>query len=327
MPQPHDSLPAHERPTDHPVHADDIPGMFDDRAADERFGKPEGGWRRRLFTVIFESETRAGRAFDLVLIAVILASVSVVMLDSVAAAREAHGVLLHRVEWVFTAAFTLEYLARLVCVQRPWRYARSFYGVIDLLALLPTYLVALEPSLGALIDVRVLRLLRVFRIFKLSRYAHEYRALAMAMVASRRKITVFLGFVMLIVLVAGTLMYVIEGPAHGFTSIPIAMYWAVSTMTTVGFGDIVPKSDLGRLIASVMMLSGWGVLAVPTGIVTAEMSAQRRLQDRTLRVARVVAEQTVAEASAPSSSRVCGDCGSDGHAVDAHYCRRCGNEL
>lgn len=330
MPQPHDphpALPAHERPTDHPVHADDIPGMFDDRAADERFGKPAGGWRRRLFTVIFESETPAGRAFDLVLIAVILASVGVVMLDSVAAARTMHGVLLQRIEWVFTAVFTLEYLARLACVDRPWRYARSFYGVIDLLALLPTYLVVLEPSLGALIDVRVLRLLRVFRVFKLSRYAHEYRTLAMAMVASRRKITVFLGFVLLVVLVAGTLMYVIEGPAHGFTSIPIAMYWAVSTMTTVGFGDIVPKSDLGRLIASVMMLSGWGVLAVPTGIVTAEMSAQRRLQDRTLRVARAAAEHSAAAASSSSSSRVCEDCGSDGHAADAHYCRRCGNEL
>lgn len=256
---------------------EDVPGMFDDGATDARFGKPDRGWRRRLFTVIFESETPGGRLFDLVLIVVILASVAVVLLDSVAPVARRHGELLRILEWIFTAAFTLEYLARLACVRRPLRYATSFYGVIDLLALLPTYLVAFEPALGALIDVRVLRLLRVFRIFKLSRYAEEYRSLAMAMAASRRKITVFLGFVLLVVLVSGTLMYVLEGPAHGFTSIPVAMYWAVSTMTTVGFGDLVPKTDVGRLVASVMMLSGWGVLAVPTGIVTAEMAAQRRL--------------------------------------------------
>lgn len=260
-----------------PRHPHDVPGMFDDGATDSRFGKPPRGWRRRLFTVIFESETPAGRFFDLVLIAIILGSVAIVLLDSVAPIAQRFGSAFRIGEWIFTALFTIEYLARLSCVERPLRYARSFYGVIDLLALLPTYLVAFEPSYGALIDVRVLRLLRVFRIFKLSRYSEEYRSLAMAMVASRRKITVFLGFVLLIVLVSGTLMYVVEGPAHGFTSIPVAMYWAVSTMTTVGFGDLVPKTDVGRLIASVMMLSGWGVLAVPTGIVTAEMAAQRRL--------------------------------------------------
>jgi voltage-gated potassium channel len=260
-----------------PRHPHDVPGMFDDGATDSRFGKPERGWRHRLFTVIFESETQAGRWFDLVLIAVILSSVAMVLLDSVAPIARRFGGAFRVGEWIFTGLFTIEYMARLLCVQRPMRYARSFYGVIDLLALLPTYLVAFEPSYGALIDVRVLRLLRVFRIFKLSRYSEEYRSLAVAMVASRRKITVFLGFVLLVVLVSGTLMYVIEGPQHGFTSIPVAMYWAVSTMTTVGFGDLVPKTDLGRLIASVMMLSGWGVLAVPTGIVTAEMAAQRRL--------------------------------------------------
>ena len=291
---------------------DDIPGMFDDRAADARFGKPASGWRRTLFTVIFESETRAGRSFDLLLIAAILTSVGVVMLESMAGMRARHGALLHGLEWVFTALFTLEYLARLVCVQRPLRYALSFYGVIDLLALLPTYLVALEPSLGALIDVRVLRLLRVFRIFKLSRYAHEYRTLALALAASARKITVFLGFVMLLVLVSGTLMYVVEGPPHGFTSIPTAMYWAVSTMTTVGFGDLVPRTDMGRLIASAMMLTGWGVLAVPTGIVTAEMGAQRRLQ--------ILAERATTDMPCPA-------CSADGHASDARYCRRCGTAL
>ena len=239
---------------------------------DARFGKPDQGWREALFSVIFESGTRAGRLFDLVLIAVILASVAVVILDSVQPIRAHWGGAFSALEWVFTGLFTLEYLGRLACVQRPLRYAMSFYGVIDLLALLPTFLVVLVPEASYLIDQRILRLLRVFRIFKLSRYSAEYRMLVTAVAASRRKITVFVGFVMLVVLVMGTLIYVVEGPTHGFTSIPVAVYWAISTMATVGFGDLVPKTDLGRFIASVMMLLGWGVLAVPTGIVTAEMA-------------------------------------------------------
>jgi len=241
-------------------------------ATDSRFDKPSHGWRRTLFTVIFEADTRAGLWFDLALIAVIVTSVLVVILDSVQSIREHWRPVFNALEWVFTILFTLEYIARLCCVNKPLRYALSFYGVIDLLALLPTFLVALAPELAYLIDVRVLRLLRVFRIFKLSRYSVEYRALVMAVASSRRKITVFVGFVMLVVLVMGTLMYVVEGPEHGFTSIPVAIYWAISTMATVGFGDLVPKTDLGRAIASVMMLLGWGVLAVPTGIVTAEMA-------------------------------------------------------
>lgn len=239
---------------------------------DARFDKPASGWRRGLFTVIFEADTRAGLLFDLALIAVIVTSVLVVILDSVQSIRDQWRPLFNAFEWGFTILFTLEYIARLACVNKPMRYALSFYGVIDLLALLPTYLVAFAPELAYLIDVRVLRLLRVFRIFKLSRYSVEYRALVSAVAASRRKITVFVGFVMLVVLVMGTLMYVVEGPVHGFTSIPVAIYWAISTMATVGFGDLVPKTDLGRAIASVMMLVGWGVLAVPTGIVTAEMA-------------------------------------------------------
>lgn len=245
---------------------------IDSTVSDARFGKPESGWRRALFSVIFESESRAGRLFDLVLIAVIVTSVMVVILDSVQPIRQRAGHVFGVFELIFTALFTLEYLGRLACVKKPLRYALSFYGVIDLLALLPTFLVALAPEFAYLIDVRVLRLLRVFRIFKLSRYSVEYRALVTAVAASRRKITVFVGFVMLVVLVMGTLMYVVEGPVHGFTSIPVAVYWAISTMATVGFGDLVPKTDLGRAIASVMMLLGWGVLAVPTGIVTAEMA-------------------------------------------------------
>jgi len=217
--------------------------------------------------------------------------------------------LLARLEWVFTALFTAEYLARLLCVRRPLQYATSFYGVIDLVALLPTYLALFMPELHALIDVRVLRLLRVFRVFKLTAYVAEYQSLARALRSSRRKIMVFLSAVLMLVLVLGTLMYVVEGPAHGFTSIPTSVYWAITTVTTVGFGDLTPKTDLGRLISSFMMLLGWGTLAVPTGIVTAEMAAHRRLD--WIQV----------------TTRTCHECLSEGHAADAVFCYRCGARL
>jgi len=270
-------------------------------------GKPLSGWRLRLYTVIFEADTRAGRLFDKWLIAVILASIVVVVVDSLQSVAPAHRTIFAWMEWMFTLAFTLEYVSRLVCVRRPWRYALSFYGVIDLLALLPTYLALLVPEVHALIDVRVLRLLRVFRIFKLTAYVSEYQTLGHALKASRRKILVFLSAVLMIVLVMGTLMYVVEGPANGFTSIPTSVYWAITTMTTVGFGDIIPKTDLGRLIASVMMLLGWGTLAVPTGIVTAELTARRM-------------------ATAPTT-RTCHECLTEGHLADAHFCFHCGAPL
>lgn len=280
-----------------------------DTSVEARFGKPSKGWRLSLYAVIFESETRAGRIFDLSLIAVILFSVMVVVLDSVQSIHARWGPMFSVFEWIFTAVFTLEYVARLACLRYPLRYARSFYGVIDLLALLPTYLAILMPGLSVLIDVRILRLLRVFRIFKMSRYAAEYRALATALAASRRKIMVFVGFVGMVVLVLGTLMYVVEGPQHGFTSIPVAIYWAISTMTTVGFGDLVPKTGLGRAIASVMMLLGWGVLAVPTGIVSAEMVRYGR------------------EGLPEASPRQCTGCGASAHASDSRFCRHCGESL
>lgn len=272
-------------------------------ASNDAWGKPLDGWRLRLYTIIFEADTRAGRLFDQWLIAIILASVTVVVLDSVHGINARLGTVFDILEWGFTLVFTVEYVARLLCVRHPLRYALSFYGVIDLLALLPTYLALLVPEVHALIDVRVLRLLRVFRVFKLTAYMSEYQSLGRALQASRRKIMVFLAAVLMIVLVMGTLMYVVEGPANGFTSIPIAVYWAVTTMTTVGFGDITPKTDLGRLIASVMMLLGWGTLAVPTGIVTAEMSHLRRV---------------------PTTTRSCHECLTEGHMPDANYCRHCG---
>lgn len=272
----------------------------------DTLGKPLTGWRLQLYTIIFEADTRAGRRFDQVLIAVILASVAVVAADSVQHVHDRFQGWLTLAEWFFTLVFTLEYLARLMCVRHPWRYALSFYGVVDLLAVLPTYLALLVPEVGVLIDVRVLRLLRVFRVFKLTAYVSEYQALGQALRASRRKIMVFLAAVLMIVLVVGTLMYVVEGPANGFTSIPTSVYWAITTMTTVGFGDITPKTDLGRLIASAMMLLGWGTLAVPTGIVTAEMTYARR---------------------APVTTRTCHECLTEGHMPDANYCRHCGARL
>ena len=277
------------------------------RTTGGELGKPLAGWRLRLYTIIFEADTRAGRLFDQGLVLVILCSIAAVMAGSVQAIAAIHGRAFFVLEWFFTIAFTLEYLARLACVRHPWRYARSFYGVIDLLALLPTYLALLVPEVHALIDVRVLRLLRVFRIFKLTAYLVEFQSLGRALAASRRKILVFLSAVLMIVLIMGTLMYVVEGPDNGFTSIPTSVYWAITTMTTVGFGDITPKTDLGRLIASVMMLLGWGTLAVPTGIVTAEMTARRM--------------------GPTPTTRTCQECLSEGHLPEAVFCQHCGARL
>lgn len=273
----------------------------------DSLGKPLAGWRLRLYTVIFEADTRAGRLFDQLLIALILISILVVVVDSMQSVSASQRQIFTGLEWFFTLLFTAEYIARLACVRHPWRYALSFYGVVDILALLPTYVALLVPEVQALIDVRVLRLLRVFRIFKLTAYVSEYQSLGMALAASRRKIMVFLSAVLMIVLVMGTLMYVVEGPANGFTNIPTSVYWAITTMTTVGFGDITPKTDLGRLIASAMMLLGWGTLAVPTGIVTAEMTARR-----------FAAEPT---------TRTCHECLTEGHLADARFCQHCGAPL
>jgi voltage-gated potassium channel len=289
------------------AHASPPPASVAQSEAAARFGRPEGSWRLRLYTIIFEADTRAGRLFDLVLIATILASVLVVILDSVQSITARYGALFDVLEWGFTLLFTVEYMLRLACVQRPLRYATSFFGIVDLLAVLPTYLAFFVPGVHALIDVRLLRLLRIFRILKLGAYVSEFGSLGAALVASRRKIIVFIGFVLVTVTVLGTLMYVVEGPENGFTSIPVAIYWGITTMTTVGFGDITPKSDLGRLIASCMMLMGWGILAVPTGIVTAELTARR--------------------IGRPVTTRTCPDCLTEGHDIDARFCKHCGKSL
>ncbi|MDH5263585.1 MAG: ion transporter, partial [Betaproteobacteria bacterium] len=229
-------------------------------STNDLLGKPLTGWRLRLYIIIFEADTRAGRLFDQWLMVAIVASVAVVLADSIHDLNVRFNREFQLLEWAFTALFTVEYIARLACVRHPWRYATSFFGVVDLLSVLPTYVALLVPEAQALIDVRILRLLRIFRILKLAAYVYEYQALGRALVASRRKILVFLTAVMMIVVIMGTLMYVVEGPANGFTSIPTSVYWAITTMTTVGFGDITPKTDVGRLISSVMMLVGWGTL-------------------------------------------------------------------
>lgn len=280
-------------------------------------GGPPDGWRRAIYRVTFESETPAGRFFDKALVTMIIASVAVVIADSVPTLNAKYGRAFDLAEWTFTALFSIEYLCRVVCLRRPSRYALSFFGLIDLVAVLPTYLALLFPAVHVLIDVRILRLLRIFRIFKLTEYVSEYQALAVALKASSRKILVFLSVVVLIVVVMGSLMYVIEGPERGFTSIPTSIYWAVTTMTTVGFGDIAPQSSLGRFITSIMMLLGWGTLAVPTGIVTTEIAMRQR--GGALDMLDPLAEA--------ASNRTCPACGEARHEARARFCHQCGTVL
>jgi voltage-gated potassium channel len=262
--------------------------------------------RDQVKTVIFESETPAGRAFDVALIVCILASVSAVFLDSINSIHAEYAELLYGVEWSFTILFTIEYAARLWCVEQPMRYARSFYGVVDLLGTLPTYLSLFLPGTQLLLAIRILRVMRVFRVFRLLRYVGEADVLVEALRNSRRKITVFLFTVLSLVVVTGSIMYLIEGPANGFTSIPISMYWAVVTVTTVGYGDISPVTPLGRLIASALMILGYAIIAVPTGIFSVQLSEAMRKQ---------------------ANTRVCPRCVAEGHANEASFCWRCGSQL
>jgi voltage-gated potassium channel len=278
-----------------------------EHAPERQYGKPEAGLRLTLYTIIFEADTRAGRAFDVALLATILTSVAVVVLDSVEGIGSRYRGPFQVLEWCFTLLFTLEYAARLWCVRHPARYAGSFFGIVDLLAFLPSYLALLLPHAVAFQGIRVLRLLRIFRIFKLSAYIAEYRALGQALRGSARKILIFLSVVLMTVLLLGTTMYVVEGPDNGYTSIPTAVYWAIVTMTTVGYGDVTPRTDLGKFIASAMMLIGWGILAVPTGIVTAEMTVQRFVRQPT--------------------TRTCHECLSEGHEPEANFCKDCGARL
>ncbi len=268
--------------------------------------KPERNPRRLLYEIIFESDTPSGKLFDVLLLVAIVLSVIAVSMESVPEIRSEHRKLLYIVEWIFTLLFSVEYIFRLISVRRPLAYALSFFGIVDLLAILPTFLSLLISGAQSLLVIRVFRLLRIFRIFKLTRYMNAAGILMVAMKASRLKITVFLGAVLAIVVSMGSLMYLIEGPENGFASIPAGIYWAIVTLTTVGYGDIAPQTVLGRAIASFVMILGYGIIAVPTGIVTVEM----------------------AEASKQSvMKRNCTQCHARGHQEDARYCRICGTKL
>jgi len=280
------------------------------RQASEKVGPteaPSSGRRARLHEIVFETETRAGRLFDLALIWLILLSVATVILESVRSVRVQYGDLLYTLEWVFTLLFTVEYVLRLLSVRRPLRYATSFFGIVDLLAIIPTYLSIFVPGSQYLLVIRILRLLRVFRLLKLSEYVTEADTLRRALHASRRKISVFLSVVVLLVVVIGALMYVVEGEAHGFTSIPVSIYWAIVTLTTVGYGDLSPRTPLGQILASIVMVIGYGIIAVPTGIVSVELAHAARQERLT--------------------KQLCPACGAEGHDLDAAYCKYCGASL
>ena len=265
----------------------------------------EGALRARLHRIIFGVKTPAGKAFDVCLLWAILLSVLVVLLESVPTIREQHGLALRIAEWIFTILFTVEYALRLWTVAHVRTYALSFFGIVDLIAIIPTYLSAFIVGPQSLAAVRTIRLLRVFRVLKLVRHLREAHGLMEALSASRPKIVVFLTGVLSIAILFGTLMYLIEGDDAGFTSIPTSIYWAVVTMTTVGYGDIAPRTAFGQLVALTLMILGYAIIAVPTGIVSAEM---------------VRGERAV-------SSRPCPQCGRMGHEPDAKYCRACGSLL
>lgn len=263
-------------------------------------------WRGKVYEVIFLHDTPAGKTFDVALIAAIVISVAVVMVDSVESISASYGTAFRAAEWVFTILFSVEYLLRLFSVRKASKYAFSFFGVVDLLAVLPTYLSLLIPGGQYLIVIRILRVLRVFRVLKLAQYVGEARTLGAALRASRYKITVFLFTVLTIVVVVGSMMFLLEGPEAGFTSIPRGVYWAIVTLTTVGYGDIHPITPIGQFLASLVMIMGYGIIAVPTGIVTVELAHQAR------------------RGFPPA---VCPSCGANDHEGDARHCKGCGARL
>ncbi|NOK59870.1 MAG: ion transporter [Chloroflexi bacterium AL-W] len=263
-------------------------------------------WQQQLHSIIFEADTPAGRFFDVMLIICIFTSVLVVILESVVSIQAQYGLLLIVIEWIFTILFTIEYVLRLLSVRRPLRYAFSFFGIIDLLSIIPTYLAIFVAGVQSLIVIRVFRLLRLFRILKMVKYINEANVLLTALRASQPKITVFLLTVLSVTVIVGAAMHLIEGPEHGFTNIPMSMYWAIVTLTTVGFGDITPQTTPGRLLASILMVMGYGIIAVPTGIVSVELSRATR---------------------AYHEANACHGCGRMGHDLDAEYCKYCGEAL
>ncbi|MBA3856672.1 MAG: ion transporter [Cyanobacteria bacterium PR.3.49] len=264
---------------------------------------PPTGWRRALYQTVFESNTRLGRIFDLVLIAVIITSVVTVMLNSVHSLRDKYGAYFFAAEVVITAIFTVEYVLRLICAPKRWGYAKSFFGIVDLLSVLPTYIAMFSADAHYLMIVRILRLMRIFRILKLARFLHEAESLKRALQLSLPKITVFAAAIVAIVVIVGALMYVVEGEEHGFSNIPISIYWAIVTLTTVGYGDMSPKTPLGQFLSCIVMMLGYAIIAVPTGIVSVQMH------------------------QAANAVNACKKCGEKSHDRDSVFCRICGYQL
>ena len=265
-------------------------------------------FRQKIHEIIFEADTTNGKLFDIILLAAILLSIIGVMLESVYEIDRKYHELIIAFEWGFTILFTIEYFFRIYAVNRPFKYIFSFMGIVDLLAIIPTYLIFILPAAHSLSIIRAIRLIRIFRIFKLSRYLRGAHTMQIALRSSRPKIIVFLLSVILLVIILGTLMYVIESGArtNGFENIPNSIYWAIITLTTVGYGNIVPMTIFGKIVASFIMILGYGIIAVPTGIVTAEFSRKRREKVNT---------------------QVCPDCTAEGHEMEAKFCNKCGAKL
>ncbi|MDA7803053.1 ion transporter [Crocinitomix sp.] len=266
-------------------------------------------WQKKLHEVIFEADTFAGKLFDIILLIAIVLSVLVVMIESVPKYGLNYHSFFVTVEWSFTIVFTIEYILRIVSIRKPWSYVFSFYGIVDLLAIIPTYLGLFITGTHTLSVIRSLRLMRVFRILKLGKYLSDAQNLVKAIKNSKSKIIVFLGGVMAIVIVLGTVMYLVESPESGFTSIPRSIYWAIVTLTTVGYGDIYPSTDLGQFIAAIVMIMGYAIIAVPTGIVTNELIQTSQIKNKN------------------ASTQACQNCSREGHDLDAAFCKYCGEAL
>jgi voltage-gated potassium channel len=274
---------------------------------DKENSKKLPAWRRSVHTVIFEADTPAGKLFDVTLLILIVLSIIAVMLESVEPIQQKYGSILQTTEWILTILFTMEYVLRIISVRKPLKYMFSFYGLVDLVSIVPTYLSLVLVGAQTLATVRSLRLLRVFRILKMGRFLKEAHVLKNALMAARPKIAVFLLAILTTVTIMGTIIYMIEDAAAGFTSIPRSIYWAIVTLTTVGYGDIAPETVLGQFFASIIMIMGYAIIAVPTGIVSAEIARGPKSKD--------------------ISTQSCPTCSKEGHEKDAQFCKHCGSDL
>lgn len=270
---------------------------------------PESGWRYRLHEIIYEADTKAGKLFDVILLWLILFSIVLVMLESVVEYNAKYGTIFNALEWIITGLFAFEYLLRIISVKRPFEYIFSFFGVIDFLSVIPKFLSVFFIGTQVLVALRSLRLLRVFRILKLSQYLGESQKLTASLRASRTRISVFLFAILIICVILGTVMYLLEGSENGFTSIPRSVYWAIVTLTTVGYGDIAPQTTIGQFIASIIMILGYAIIAIPTGIITSEMSKDSSGNEVEI------------------STQSCQHCAAENHRYDADYCYNCGEKL